>query len=66
MPAAHMQAPPTPWIKRAVSSTTMLPANANARLDKPSIESPSSSVGFTPQRVASHPDGSAPRNVPAG
>ena len=35
-------------------------ANANARLVSPSIASPVSSVGLTPQRVASQPDGSAP------
>jgi len=66
IPADHMHAPPTPWMKRAVSSSTTVWANANPRLDSPSMESPSSSVGFTPQRVASQPEGSAPTNVPAG
>ena len=66
IPAAHMQAPPTPWMKRAVSSTTTLLANAKPRLASPSMASPSSSVGLTPQRAASQPDGSAPTNVPAG
>ena len=66
IPAAHMQAPPTPWMKRAVSSTTTLPANAKLMLASPSMASPSSSVGLTPQRAASQPDGSAPTNVPAG
>ena len=66
MPAAHMHAPPIPWMKRAPSSSTMCPANANARLDSPSIASPAIRVGFTPQRIASQPAGSAPTNVPAG
>jgi hypothetical protein len=66
MPAAHMHAPPMPWMKRAPSSSTMCPANANARLERPSIASPVISVGLTPQRIASQPAGSAPTNVPAG
>ena len=41
-------------------------ANANTRLVTPSIASPVSSVGLTPQRIASQPAGSAPTNVPAG
>jgi hypothetical protein len=66
MPAAHMQEPPMPWMKRAVSSRTIVWAKANPRLASPSSASPSSSVGFTPQRVASQPDGSAPMKAPAG
>jgi hypothetical protein len=61
-----MQAPPIPWMKRAPSSSTMCPANAKARLDRPSMTNPVISVGLTPQRIASHPAGSAPRKVPAG
>ena len=66
IPAAHMQAPPTPWMKRAASSSTMWFANAKPRLARPSMERPRRSVGLTPQRMASQPDGSAPTNVPAG
>ena len=66
MPAAHMQAPPTPWMKRAASSSTMWFANANTRLVTPSSPSPSSSVGLTPQRAASQPLGTAAAKVPAG
>ncbi len=66
IPAAHMHAPPIPWTKRAASSRTMWLANANTRLVTPSIASPVSSVGLTPQRIASQPAGSAPTNVPAG
>ena len=66
MPAAHMQAPPIPWMKRAPSSSTMCPAKAKARLERPSNASPVISVGLTPQRIASQPAGSAPTNVPAG
>ena len=66
IPAAHMQAPPTPWTKRAASSRTMLPANAKARLVTPSKASPVSSAGLTPQRAASQPPGSAPAKVPTG
>ena len=40
MPAAHMQAPPTPCTKRAASSRTIVWAKANTRLVIPSSESP--------------------------
>jgi hypothetical protein len=53
-------------MKRAPSSTTTWDANAKPRLARPSIASPRSNVGFTPHRVASQPDGSAPAKVPAG
>ena len=66
IPAAHMHAPPTPWMKRAASSRTMWFANAKPTLARPSIKSPRRSVLLTPQRMASQPDGSAPANVPAG
>ncbi len=66
IPAAHMNAPPMPWTKRAASSSTMWFAKPKARLVTPSRPSPASRVGFTPQRAASQPAGSAPANVPAG
>ena len=66
MPAAHMQAPPTPWTKRAASSTTIVFAKPNTRLVVLSSARPSRSVGLTPQRAASQPAGRLPTNVPAG
>ncbi len=63
---AHDAAPPTPWTKRATSSTTMLCAKANASEETTSVVSPSRTVGRTPIRDASQPPGSAARNVPAG
>jgi hypothetical protein len=66
IPAAHMQAPPMPWTKRAASSSWMLLANAKTRLVTPSSERPSRRVGLTPQRAASQPPGTLPTKVPAG
>src|ERR671916_306751 len=66
IPAAHMNAPPTPCTKRAASSRTMLFANPKTRLVTPSIARPQISVGLTPQRAASQPPGSDPAKVPAG
>ena len=63
---AHDAAPPSPWTKRATSSTTMLFAKANASEDAISVVRPSTTVGRTPMRAVSQPPGSAPRNVPAG
>ena len=63
---AHEAAPPSPWTNRAMSSTTMLEANANTTLAATIIPSPSSTVGRTPTRDAIQPPGSAPMNVPAG
>jgi hypothetical protein len=63
---AHDIAPPTPWTKRAASSTTTLSANAKATLDADMTPRPSNAVGRTPARAASQPPGSAPANVPAG
>ena len=66
MPAAHMQAPPMPWTKRAASSSSIVFAKAKTRLVMPSSRRPSRSVGLTPQRAASQPAGMLPTNVPAG
>ncbi len=66
IPAAHMNAPPTPCTKRAASSRTMWFANPNTRLVTPSIATPQISVGLTPHRAASQPPGSEPAKVPAG
>ncbi len=65
-PPAHIAAPPSPWTKRARSSTTALSAKPKARLETPSSISPPSSVGLTPTRIAIQPDGIEPSSVPAG
>ena len=63
---AHDAAPPTPWTKRATSSSTMLPANATAMLERTISASPASTVGRTPTRAAIQPPGRPPTNVPTG
>src|SRR4051794_4878134 len=63
---AHEAAEPSPWTKRARSSTTMLSANANATEDAISRLSPTTTVARTPSRAASQPPGSEPSSVPAG
>src|SRR3954454_25303260 len=62
---AQEAAPATPWRKRAASSTTMEPANANATLDTVMSVSPSSTVARTPARAARYPPGMVPANGPA-
>ena len=60
----HVHAPPKPWQNRATSSTTTLPANPNTRLVATRSPSPSRTVGFTPSRTASRPEGTEPASVP--
>ena len=61
-----MHAPPSPWMKRDTSSTTMSFANPNTTLVTAMIASPSSIVGRVPARAASQPAGSEPSTEPAG
>ena len=63
---AHDAAEPSPWTKRATSSTTMLLANANVIEDVISSVRPTTTVARTPSRAASQPPGSEPSSVPAG
>ena len=65
-PAAHVQAPPSPWTKRAASSTPAVcvqPKTSVAALMSPS---PSSATRRSPIRATSTPAGSDPTSVPAG
>ena len=58
---AHEAAPPTPWTKRATSSTMMLVGERERRCwRRPSAPRPSSTVGCTPTRAAIQPPGSPP------
>src|SRR3954447_13206894 len=63
---AHEAAEPSPWTKRATSSTTMLLANANAIEEAISRLSPTTTVARTPSLAATQPPGSEPSRVPAG
>ena len=63
---AHEAAPPTPWTKRAASSTTMLLANAKTMLASTISARPANTVGRTPTRAAMKPPGSPPTKVPIG
>ncbi len=63
--AAHEQAPPTPWKKRATSRTTTFSATPKMTLVTARRPSPVSSARLTPKRTASQPPGSAPARVPA-
>ena len=65
-PAAHEQAPPTPWAKRAASSRITCWAKPKITLVIPMSARPVRSMGFTPKRAAAHPAGIEARNVPAG
>jgi hypothetical protein len=63
---AQDAAPPTPWTKRATSSTTMLLANANTTLASTISARPAKTVGRTPTRAAMKPPGRPPTKVPIG
>ena len=63
---AHDAAPPMPWTKREMSSSTMSLTNATAMLESTISPSPNSTVGRTPMRAAMIPPGRPPTNVPTG
>ena len=65
-PAAHVQAPPTPWTNRAASSTTSLEAKPNTSADTLISASPRNTTSRHPSREARTPPGSAPTSVPSG
>ncbi len=63
---AHVHAPPTPWMKRAVSSTPIDSPWPNATLVAAISASPVMAVALAPTRPASQPAGSDASSVPAG
>ena len=63
---AHVHAPPTPWTKRAASSTPILSAWPKATLVAAISDSPVTAVALAPMRPASQPAGSEATSVPAG
>jgi hypothetical protein len=65
-PADHVQALPTPWMKRAASSTDAVCVQPKASVAALIRPSPSSATRRSPIRATSIPPGSDPTSVPAG
>ena len=57
MPAAHMQAPPMPWTKRARVEQHDVSCEGEHQAREAEQREPGISVGLTPQRIASQPAG---------
>src|SRR5580692_4063909 len=64
--AVHVQAPPSPWTRRAASSSPADGLQPKARVDPPISASPSTATVRSPNRATSAPLGSDPSSVPAG
>src|ERR1044072_5007156 len=61
----QINAPATPWAKRAESSRAISSARPNTRLEMPSNSSPPITVRGGPAQVATNPAGSEASSVPA-
>jgi hypothetical protein len=66
MPAAQVQAPPTPWTSRAESSTSAVPDQPNSKVDALIKTSPIATPRRAPRCATSRPPGNAPASVPNG